>query len=102
MTEDLYITGEHCVLYKDLSSELKEKVKEHMGDVYITEYQYRVPACLDKRATIYEGKYPVTIWHLALENANYYRNYGVYANGLLVETCSIQYLMELSEMEIIM
>jgi hypothetical protein len=72
-----------------------------MGDVYITENQYRVPACLDERSSKYEGKYPITIWHIALENDNYYRNYGLYANGFLVETCSIQYLMELSDMDII-
>jgi hypothetical protein len=102
MTDDLYITGEHCTLHNDnISSELKEQVKEHMGDIYITEYQYRVPACIDNRAVPYNGKYPVTIWHIALENDNYYRNYGVYANGLLVETCSIQYLIELSNMEIV-
>ncbi len=38
---------------------------------------------------------------ISLENDSYYRNYGVYAIYLLVETCNIQYLIELSEMEII-
>ena len=99
MSEDLYITGEHCTLHKTISHELKEEVKEHMGDIYITEYKYRVPACLDKRGELYKHNTPVTIWHFALENDNYYRNYGVYANGLLVESCSIQYLMALSNME---
>jgi len=28
-------------------------------------------------------------------------NYGIYANGLLVESCSKRYLIELSKMEII-
>jgi hypothetical protein len=42
-----------------------------------------------------------TIYHFALENDNYYMNYGVYANGLLVETCSKRYLTELSNMELI-
>jgi len=36
-----------------------------------------------------------------LENDNYYTNYGVYANGLLVETSSKRYLKELSEMTLI-
>lgn len=102
MTADLYITGEHCVLYKTISEELKERVRKHMGDVYITEHQYRVPACIDDRAESYaDENSPVTIWHFALENHSVYRNYGVYANGLLVESCSIQYLTELSNMELI-
>jgi hypothetical protein len=32
---------------------------------------------------------------------DYYMNYGIYANGLLVETCSQRYLKKLSGMEII-
>jgi len=42
----------------------------------------------------------VTIYHLALENENYFSNYGIYANGLLVESCSKRYLKELSGMEL--
>lgn len=42
-----------------------------------------------------------TIYHLALENESYYNNYGIYANGLLVESCSQRYLKELSNMELI-
>jgi hypothetical protein len=101
MREDLCITGEHCTLHDNLSTSLEEKVRKHMGDIYITEYQYRVPACVDERAEPYTDKDAVTIWHFALENHNVYYNYGVYANGLLVESCSIQYLTELSNMELI-
>jgi hypothetical protein len=100
MIADLYITGEHCILHKSISDELKERVRKHMGDVYITEYQYRVPACIDDRSEPYQKDDPVTIWHFALENHSIYRNYGVYANGLLVESCSIQYLTEMSNMEL--
>ena len=101
MTADLYITGEHCILHKSISDEFKERVRKHMGDVYITEHQYRVPACIDDRAEPYKDNDPVTIWHFALENHSIYRNYGVYANGLLVESCSIQYLTEMSNMELV-
>ena len=101
MTADLYITGEHCILHKSISDELKERVRKHMGDVYITEHQYRVPACIDDRAEQCKDNDPVTIWHFALENHSIYRNYGVYANGLLVESCSIQYLTEMSSMELL-
>jgi hypothetical protein len=101
MTEDLCITGEHCTLHLKLSPEFEETVRKHMGDIYITEYQYRVPACIDKRATAYDGEGAVTIWHFALENHNIYHNYGVWANGLLVESCSIQYLTELAKMELV-
>lgn len=101
MIDDLCITGEHCTLHDNLSSDKLKQVREHMGDVYITEYMIRVPACLDERAEPYTDDTPVTIWHIALENHNIYHNYGIYANGLLVESCSIQYLTELSNMELV-
>ena len=67
----------------------------------MTDKKYRLPACADDRASIYEVEGDVTIYHIALENADYYMNYGIYANGLLVETCSKRYLKELSRMELI-
>jgi hypothetical protein len=71
------------------------------GNIYITDKKYRLPACIDHRATVYETAGTYTIYHLALENDNYYFNYGIYANGLLVETCSQRYLKEYSNMTLI-
>jgi hypothetical protein len=34
----------------------------------------------------------MNIWHIALDNKDKYQNYGIYANGLLVESCSIDIL----------
>jgi len=100
--KDLYITGEHCTLWESVDDAKHVKVKEHMGDVYITENHYRVPAMLDDRAEPYDGEdVPVTIWHFALEHENECHNYGVWANGLLVESCSVEYLVEMANMELI-
>ena len=71
------------------------------GGVYLTDDKLRMPACVDERTTVYEKEGLHTIYHLALENEDYYGNYGIYANGLLVETCSKRYLRELSYMELI-
>jgi hypothetical protein len=53
--------------------------------------------CIDEKSEPYNKEGEFTIWHFALENDNYYGNYGIYANGLLVESCSIRYLKELSD-----
>jgi hypothetical protein len=71
------------------------------GLIYVTDGKYRLPACADPRASVYEIQGTYTIYHLALENDNYYMNYGIYANGLLVETCSKRYLKELANMTLI-
>jgi hypothetical protein len=100
--EDLVITGCHCILVDDFKDEQqKEKTREVNGNIYITDNKYRVPACIDERTSVYKSPGNYTIYHIALDNDNYYMNYGIFANGLLVESCSKRYLKELSNMVLI-
>jgi hypothetical protein len=90
LTEDLYITGRHSILVESLTDVEREACAEDLGRVYVTESKYRLPAHIDRRAQVYEAPGAVErIWHFALENNDEQMNYGVYANGLLVESCSI-------------
>jgi hypothetical protein len=99
--EDLIITGCHSILVGDITEEQRAKSIEYNNDIYITENRYRLIACLDDRAEPYEveGEHP--IWHLALENDDIYMNYGIFANGLLVETASKRMMKEYSGMELL-
>jgi len=100
--ESLCITGCHCILVDNfISEEQKNKTIEINKKIYVTDNKYRLPAAADNRATVYEKSGDYTIYHLALENDDYYMNYGIFANGLLVETCSKRYLKELSNMTLI-
>jgi hypothetical protein len=99
--EDLIITGCHSILVDDFIENQREQTAELLTRIFVTDNKYRLPACLDKRAKVYSKEGTYTIYHLALENENYYKNYGVYANGLLVETCSKRYLKEISNMKLI-
>jgi hypothetical protein len=100
--QDLFVTGNHCALLYDVDDATLTQVRKHMGDVFVTEGYYRVPACLDHRAAPLDAPHrTVTIWHFALEHDNIYKNYGVYANGLLVESSSIRYMTELSGMQLL-
>jgi surface protein len=99
--EDLYITGCHSILVPALTNDQWENTKEMLGNVYITDNHFRLMACLDEKAQPFQRDAMIDIYHIALENDDYYMNYGVYANGLLVETCSKRYLGELSNMRII-
>jgi hypothetical protein len=101
ITEDIVITGCHCVLVDHLKEDQRKKIIELMGGIYITDNKYRLPACVDERTRPYSKKGYFSIYHIALENNDYYMNYGVYANGLLVETTSKRYLKELSKMTLI-
>jgi hypothetical protein len=100
--QDLIITGCHSILIDNfVKDELVEKVKEVFGQIYVTENKYRLPIFLDERSDIYENSGTYKVYHIALENDNYYTNYGMYANGLLTESCSKRYLKELSGMKLI-
>jgi hypothetical protein len=100
--EDVIITGCHSILVDYfISDEEVEKTIEVNKKIYITDDKYRLPACVDERTVVYEHPGDYTIYHLALENDDYYMNYGIYANGLLVETCSKRYLKEMADMTLI-
>ena len=101
LTEDLVITGCHSILVDTLTQAQRDGTLELLGRIMITDNKYRLMAFLDDRAVPFgrEGVFP--IWHIALENTDYYMNYGIYANGLLVETCSRRYLKELSGMTLV-
>jgi hypothetical protein len=99
--DELILTGCHSILVGELTDEQLEKTMKELEKIYITDKNYRLLTFLDPRAETYqvEGEFP--IYHLALENENYYMNYGIYANGLLVESCSKRYIKELSGMTLI-
>jgi len=101
LTSDLVLTGAHAILVGDLSEKEREQTLEIMGKIYITDDKYRLVVCLDDRADTYEEEGVFTIWHFALENEHYTRNYGVYANGLLVETASLRTMKEFSGMNLL-
>jgi 6-phosphogluconolactonase (cycloisomerase 2 family) len=100
LADDLVLTGCHSILVDDyVNEEQLDKTIQVNGDAYVTEGKYRLPVCADRRASIYEhaGKY--TVYHVALENDDYYMNYGIYANGLLVESTSKRFLDQFQIME---
>ena len=98
LKEPLYLTGCHSVLVNQLSSVEKEDTIGLLGRAFITDDKYRLMACIDERAKPYPKEGLYTIWHFSLEHVDYYKNYGVYANGLLVESCSRRMMREYSGM----
>jgi hypothetical protein len=101
LTEDLVITGCHSILVKDITDEERATLIDIQEKIYVTEKHYRLIAAADKKAVPYEQEGVFNIWHIALEHPQYTFNYGVYANGLLVETSSMRMMREMSGMNLI-
>jgi hypothetical protein len=100
LEEDLYLTGCHSILEASLTEKQKEDTKRQLGKLFGTDKKYRLMAWLDDRAEPWNSSGTYPIWHLALEHADDGANYGVYANGLLVETCSLRFLKNKSNMDL--
>ena len=97
--EDLVITGCHSILIDNcVTPKQIEQTKEVLGGIYITDDKFRYPACIDERTSVYEVAGKFTIYHIALDHDNYYMNYGIYANGLLVESISQRGIKDLSDL----
>jgi len=101
LTEDLVITGCHSILVKDITDEERATLIDIQEKIYVTEKHYRLIAAADKKAVPYEQEGVFNIWHIALEHPQYTFNYGVYANGLLVESSSMRMMREMSGMNLI-
>jgi hypothetical protein len=98
LTEDLYITGHHAILVDQLTSHERSQTSKILGRIFVTDRKYRLLACVDTRAQPWNSAGSYTIWHLALEHADPNMNYGIYANGLLVESCPINTLKNRSNL----
>jgi hypothetical protein len=99
--EDLYITGCHSILVPSMTDDQWENTKAVNGNVFVTDNHFRLIACADEKALPFNKEGFMNIYHIALEHSDKYMNYGIYANGLLVETCSKRYIKELSGMRIL-
>jgi hypothetical protein len=98
LTADLYLTGCHSILEFPLTDQQREATLQQWGKLFVTDKKHRLMAWVDQRAEPWNSKGEYTIWHFALEHRDEGMNYGVYANGLLVETCSIRFLKNKSNM----
>jgi len=101
LRRNLYITGCHSILVETFNDTYAEKTRKSLGHIYLTDGRYRLMAAIDERAEPWNQAGTYVIWHLALEHEDKRMNYGVYAEGLLVETCSLHYLKHLSNMELV-
>jgi surface protein len=101
MTRPLILTGVHSLLYDSLTKTQQTTMMNLVNKIMVTENKYRLYACADDRVRVFDQDGFFDIYHIALENHDYYMNYGIYANGILVESCSKRYILEYSQMQII-
>lgn len=98
LTENLYITGCHSILVDQLTEQQTTDTLREAQDIFITDDKYRLMAFLDERAKPWTNEGMYSIYHIYLDHPDNLMNYGIYANGLLVESCSKRSMEEKSYM----
>jgi hypothetical protein len=101
LTEDLILTGCHSLLVDGLYKEQIFEMGGESGRLYKTDDKLRLFTCFEPRAIPYQEEGTFTVYHLALESDNDDINFGIYANGLLVESICKLGLKHFSGMEFI-
>ena len=90
LVEDLIITGYHAVLVENYKNDEERKTSLEMvtEEECKVDNKYKLPAYADARSHVYEEKGFHNVYHVALENPDVRGKYGIYANGMLVESRS--------------
>ena len=91
ITEELFVTGGHSILVDKLTKHQKEKTKKYWDIYHKTDDKYRLLSVVNNKAIPYEIENEFNLYHIALESDEL-SNYGIYANGLLVESCFKEFL----------
>ena len=93
------LTGGHSVLLDDVSGDQLERIKESFGNLFFTEGKIRLMAKDDETAVPYPIKGHFSIYNFVLEAPNDRTNYGVFANGKLVESSFPYWVKKMNRLE---
>ena len=102
-TDDLVLTGHHSLLVdrEFENAAEKQRVLDVMSEIYLTDNLYRVPAAADLNADVYNVIGTYEVYHFSLKHEDPCMNYGIYANGILAETCSETFILDFSNLTIV-
>jgi hypothetical protein len=92
LTEDLYITGYHSILVDELTDNEQKRTLEINGRVFEASGKKCLMASVCEKTEPWAQEGTFTIWHFSLEDEDEKSKFGVYSNGLLTETCSVEYM----------
>jgi hypothetical protein len=92
LIEDLYLTGGHSLLLDALSEPESNDMKQAdwLSSDFMVEDKYKLMCCFNKKLDVSENQ-NVALYRFALEppeNATSTHVYGIWANGILSESCS--------------
>lgn len=84
----------------DVTETQKHQLSKYFGKICYTDNKIKLLSAFDENCEVYDKQGTYNVWHFSLDDGsqdieNSKENHGVYANGLLVESCSPCYMKEL-------
>lgn len=89
LLEDLYVSGLHSILVDNLTLEQSEKTKKYWKKFLKIDDKYLLMACVCEDFEICENYNTNDMYQIVLENDNEKERYGIWANGILSESMSL-------------
>lgn len=88
-TKDLFLTGGHSILVSDLTENEIKRTNKYWNEMMKIEDKYLLLSCVNEKAKKIENNEIYNVYHIVLENDDENGQYGIYSNGVLSETMSI-------------
>lgn len=92
LIDDLYVSGKHSRLVDSLTSEQQTLTLKIWSKLLKIDDKYLLMACVDDLFIDIKDENKYDMYQIILESDNSYKQYGIYANGILSESMSINAL----------
>lgn len=89
LTDDLYVSGKHSRLVDNLTPDQEVSTLKIWSKLLKIDDKYLLMACVDELFTDVKDDNKYVMYQIILESDSITQQYGIYANGLLSETMSI-------------
>ena len=85
----LCLASRQCTLVDQISDETRLRIISSLGYYNLADGMNKIPAFLDPRFAVVEQSHDLNVWFFSLEAGDKDQTYGIYANGILVESVSL-------------
>ena len=101
LTEDLYVSGKHSRLVDELTQEQISSTLKIWSKLQQINDKYLLMACVDELFTDVKDENIYDMYQIILQSDSPSQQYGIYANGLLSESMSIQTFERKKQMKLL-
>ena len=85
---------------QSLTDEEIKLSKNYRNELCKIDNYYLLLSCIDSGAEVYNDLENFTVYNISLESDNLDENFGIFSNGMLIESCGINYLKKYMQLKV--